>query len=109
MSTSAVRAEQLLRSRVSEAAYHPHTHQPTCPPESGRDRVALMILTCLRRPFQLKRVGGLVDSRARGPSTPTQGNMRAAQLQTALKDTLCTVAVHDFHKVLGGESETQSS
>lgn len=80
---------------------------PPAPPESGRDRVALMILTCLRsrlgrRPFQLRRVGGLVDSRARGPSTPTQGNMRAARLQTALKDTLCTVVVHDFHKVLGG-------
>lgn len=85
------------------------TYPPT-PPESGRDRVALMILACLRsrlvrRPFQLKRVGGggsLVGSRAGGPSTPTQGNMRAARLQTALKDTVCTVAVHDFHEVLGG-------
>lgn len=48
--------------------------------------------------------GGLVGSRAGGPSTPTQGNMRAARLQTALKDTVCTVAVHDFHKVLGGGS-----
>lgn len=43
---------------------HPPTHLPTCPPESGCDRVALMILTCLRswlgrRPLQLRRVGGV--------------------------------------------------
>lgn len=74
-----------------------------------------MLLTCLRsrlgrRPFQLRREGGGVGRQScQRPYTPTQGNMQAARLQTALKDTLCTVVVHDFHKVLGGESETQSS
>lgn len=84
-------------------------------PGSGRDRVALMFLTCLRsrlgrRPFQLRKavVGGLVGSCA-GRTFHSHAGLHAS----------CTVANgtqgHSLYcssaqpQVPGGESETQSS